>query len=155
MSQRLLFDEDAQWPATIMRALIWAGTMAAFWAAPFVVFIGFFAAMFYSADKTKLNECAWLFILCLVFFAGIPAILGGITGFVAAFHASSSETYWGPRSPTFCAFGTDMILCMLLVVPFAMLVFSTQIIPLGVAAFTVGFLYSLRGTCARNKQNAA
>jgi len=155
MSQRLLFDEDNQWPATIMRALIWAGTMAAFWAAPFVVFVGLYAGVFYLADTSSWHDAAWFFAFGFVCLAGIPIIVGGITGFVAAFHASSSETYWGPRSPTFCAFGTDMILCMLLVVPLAMLVFSTQIIPLGVAAFTVGFLYSLWGTCARNKQNAA
>jgi len=154
MSQRLLFDEDSQWPAKIMRAVIWAGTMAAFWAAPFAIWVGFFAALFYLADTSKPRDAVELFAFFFIYMAWIPLVIGAATGLVAALYANPSEPFWGLRAPTFRTFFRDMILHMIMVALILGLLVQIGSEVIMVATPVIGFFYSLWRTCARNKQNA-
>jgi len=155
MSQRFLLDEDHQLPARIMRAVIWSGTMAAFWTAPFVALIGLFTAWCYLAHVSVLSDDISYFILLSTCYAWLPMIMGTMIGLVAAFYSNSSEAFWGLRAPTFCNFFRDMILQMLVVICVCGVASSIPIKPIVTMTLIVGFLYSLWRTCARQHKSKA
>jgi len=155
MSQRFLFEEDYQLPAKIMRAVIWSGTMAALWAAPFVIFVGGGLTLANLTGEFTRRESLEYFLLLSIYLGGIPALMGAVTGFVGSLYAPSVEPSWGLRAPTFRAFFGHMILQLLIVAFICSLVAQTEI-PLPFAAPVIGFFIALSRTCARQqKKNAA
>jgi hypothetical protein len=101
VSQRFVFEEDYGWPAKVMRAVIWSGTMGVMWVIPWGVLV--LAVLLYSnfwemrhpSVGGEHDGIGWglLFIGALQG-AAVSFLAGGVFGLSAALEENPEQPFW-------------------------------------------------------------